>query len=109
MESRLLALIRVLALSALAQFDLQDAEVVSYYPHVTDSGPVSQRWITTITLVNPHATLFARGTVYLYGQPLLLDFGSGPVSSCTSPFRRKEPWSFTPPAPPLLPLPDGPW
>ena len=84
MRIRLLALALMLTAPALAQFDPEDAEVISYYPHVADGGPVSQRWTTTVTLVNPHSTFLASGTVYLYddnGKPMFLDFGAGPQSS----------------------------
>jgi hypothetical protein len=84
MGIRFLALGLLLAASALAQFDPEDAEVISYYPHVADGGPVGQNWITAFRFANPHPTSFASGTAYFYdnsGRPLSLDFGNGPVSS----------------------------
>src|ERR1019366_4558296 len=41
-------------------------------------------WVTNLSFVNPNQSFTAAGTVYLYGDdgnPLLLNFGTGPVSS----------------------------
>jgi len=67
-----------------AQFDPQGSQVTSYFPQVADGGSAGQHWITSLTFVNPNATLSVTGTVNLYannGSALALDFGAGPVSS----------------------------
>ena len=67
----------------LGQFDTEGSQVISYFPQLADGGPASQHWVTSLTFVNPHVTLTAYGTVYLYGDdgsPLALNFGNGAVS-----------------------------
>ncbi|MBZ5672860.1 MAG: M48 family metalloprotease [Acidobacteriia bacterium] len=67
-----------------AQFDPQGSQVTSYFPQVADGGSASQHWITSLTFVNPNATLSVTGTVNFYannGSALALDFGAGPVTS----------------------------
>ena len=69
-----------------AQFDTEDAQVISYLPQLADGGPASQQWITSFTFVNPHETYSVAVAVFLYannGGALLLDFGAGPVSTFT--------------------------
>jgi hypothetical protein len=86
---RLLMLIftaSLLAPSAIAQFDPEGAQVISYFPHLADGGPRGQQWTTSLTFVNPHLTLPANATAYLYGDggsPLSLNFGAGAVSTFT--------------------------
>lgn len=67
-----------------AQFYPQGSQVISYFPHLTVGGPSGASWTTTLTFVNPHQTVGALATAYFYddnGNPLALDFGSGPVST----------------------------
>jgi hypothetical protein len=67
-----------------AQFDPEGAQVLSYFPHFADGGAASQKWTTSLTFVNPHVSLPATGTVFLYGDngaPLSLDLGRGRTSS----------------------------
>lgn len=74
----------LLAPCLFAQLDPQGAQVISYFPQLADGGPASQKWITSLTLVNPDIDNSAIGIVYLYadsGQPLALDFGNGPAST----------------------------
>jgi hypothetical protein len=68
----------------LGQFDTEGSQVISYFPQLADGGPASQQWVTSLTFVNPHRTLTAYGAVHLNGNdgnPLALDFGSGPQST----------------------------
>src|ERR1700675_1559749 len=73
-----------LGATLLAQFDPEGAKVISYFPQLADGGPASQKWVTSFTFANPHVVLPLNGSVFLYndsGKELLLDFGSGPVST----------------------------
>ena len=51
-----------------------------YFPQLADGGAPTQKWATTILLVNGSSTTAASVTLTFYddgGQPLALDFGSG--------------------------------
>ena len=66
------------------QFDPQGAQVISYIPQLVDGGGSAQQWVTSLTFVNPNQSFSAAGTVYIYGDdgnPLSLNFGTGPLSS----------------------------
>jgi hypothetical protein len=55
----------------------------TYFPQLADGGTDAQRWTTTLTIVNTNAASTV-AAISLYGDdgnPLSLDFGSGPVSS----------------------------
>lgn len=70
----------------LAQFDTEGAQVISYFPHLADGGPPSQKWTTSLTFVNPHGSIAANALLALYGDdggPLALDFGGGAASKFT--------------------------
>jgi hypothetical protein len=50
------------------------------FPHLTDGGPIDQKWKVTITFTNPNAGSEATVQVRFYdnnGAPLALDFGTG--------------------------------
>ena len=54
------------------------------FAQLTDGGPPDQRWRTTLTFTNPDTTLMTEVTVSFYGndgQPILIDFGSGPAAT----------------------------
>jgi hypothetical protein len=54
------------------------------FAQLADGGPANQRWKTTLTFTNPDTTLMTEVNVYFYGnngQPISIDFGSGPVST----------------------------
>ncbi len=56
--------------------------MISYFPQLADGGSADQRWVTSLTFVNPHQALAAQCTVYFVnnnGTPLALDFGQGAV------------------------------
>ena len=60
----------------------ESAHVDLYFPQFADGGPFSEQWQTIFTFSNPNA-VGASLTLYLVGnngQPLQMDFGSGPVS-----------------------------
>ena len=68
------------------------ASIAIGFAQVTDGGPPDQRWKTTLTFTNPDTTgghwgnlhIPVNVTVSFYGddgQPILIDFGSGPVST----------------------------
>ena len=66
------------------QFEPEGSEVIGYYPQIADGGSATQQWVTSLTFVNPHTSLAASGTVYLYnddGTPLALDFGRGQTTT----------------------------
>src|ERR1700732_2556017 len=66
------------------QFDPQGAQVISYIPQLADGGGPGQQWVTNLSFVNPNQSFTAAGVVYIYGDdgnPLSLNFGTGPVSS----------------------------
>ncbi|HEY7389756.1 MAG TPA: M48 family metalloprotease [Bryobacteraceae bacterium] len=70
----------------MAQLDPEGAQVISYFPQLVDGGSITQRWNTTLTLVNPHQTLKAVAIAYFYddsGKPLPLDFGHGLAATFT--------------------------
>jgi hypothetical protein len=70
--------------SLYGQFDPQNAEVISYFPHLADGGSAAQRWTTALTFVNPHGTLSLNGRAAFFhddGTPLALDFGGGSSST----------------------------
>ena len=74
----------VFAGTLFGQFDPQGSEVITYIPQLADGGGPSQQWITSLTFVNPNQSFAASGVVYIYGDdgnPLSLNFGTGPVSS----------------------------
>src|SRR5947209_7524446 len=61
----------------------QGSEVLSYFPQLSDGGPATQHWKTTLIFVNPN-DLPTVVQVSFYGDngnPLALDFGNGPVST----------------------------
>ena len=67
-----------------AQFDPEGAQVISYFPHLADGGPAAQKWLTSLTFVNPHSSFTTAGTAYFFGndgKPLALDFGKGAAPS----------------------------
>ena len=69
-------------LAASGQWQPQSAHVNLYFPHLTDGGPPAQQWQTTFTFVNV-SEVTANVNLWLYdnnGDPLSIDFGSGPVS-----------------------------
>lgn len=81
-----LILLIFLASAGFAQIDPQGAQVISYFPHLTDGGPASQKWVTSFTFVNPHQTIPTAAIVQFFnddGSPLSLDFGNGPSSTFT--------------------------
>jgi hypothetical protein len=65
------------------------ASIAIGFAQLTDGGPPDQRWRTTLTFTNPDTAggywhLPVNVTVSFYGddgQPILIDFGSGPVSA----------------------------
>jgi hypothetical protein len=81
---RVMLLSFLLAATLLAQFDPEGSQVISYFPQLADGGPASQKWVTSLTLSNPHFALPVTGTVLTYndaGTELALNFGDGPVST----------------------------
>src|SRR5579885_3682721 len=71
-------------LPLMAQIEPQGSQVISYFPQFVDGGTASQRWTTSLTLVNPDPAVPTSAIVNLYGndgKPLALDFGAGTVSS----------------------------
>jgi hypothetical protein len=65
------------------------ASIAIGFAQVTDGGPPEQRWKTSLTFTNPDTTgghwhLPVNVTVSFYGddgQPILIDFGSGPAAT----------------------------
>jgi hypothetical protein len=55
-----------------------------FFAQLVDGGPPIQNWTTTLVFQNPNPFVIATVNVNFYGedgQPLNLDFGSGPVSA----------------------------
>jgi hypothetical protein len=79
----------MVAFSQTAPFSMipRNAQSVLYFPHVVEGGAdASNLWQATFTLVNPNAAP-ANLSMSFYGDdgsPMLLDFGSGPVSSVSA-------------------------
>ncbi len=82
------ALVLLLALTALpleAQYSYPaSASTRIGFAQVADGGPINDRWSTTISLLNLSAT-YSNGVLVSFfrdnGQPLALDFGSGPSAT----------------------------
>src|SRR6266436_3139643 len=65
-----------------AQSPPESVQADLYFPQFANGGPTSGQWQTTFTFANPNSSS-AFCTLYLLsdnGQPLQLNFGSGPVS-----------------------------
>jgi hypothetical protein len=65
-----------------AQFDPVGVQVFSYFPQIADGGGSAQKWTTSFTFTNPHPSDTAAAILYFWdndGNPLPLDFGSGPA------------------------------
>jgi hypothetical protein len=57
-----------------------------YFAQLADGGGAEQKWTTTVMLVNPSITTATSVIVTFYGdegEPLALDFGTGPSSTLT--------------------------
>ncbi len=87
---RRLLVISALAISALldpneratAQIIPQGAHVNLYFPQLANGGAPAQQWSIRFTFTNPDPSLIARVSLFFVrssGDPLQLDFGSGPV------------------------------
>jgi hypothetical protein len=79
----LLALTAALPIRAQFSYPASASKVIGF-AQLADGGPVEGRWSTTITFTNPNATASSPVEVSFYGdngQPLALDFGSGPATT----------------------------
>lgn len=82
----LLALFAPLSVPAQILYSPSSASTRLYFPQLADGGAPSQKWVTTLVLVNPSNTT-ASVSVSFYGdngQPLPLDFGQGPKATLTA-------------------------
>jgi hypothetical protein len=82
----LLALCAPLSAPAQILYTPSSASTRLYFPQLADGGAPSQKWATTIVLVNPSNTA-ASVSVSFYdesGHPLPLDFGPGPKTTLTA-------------------------
>lgn len=73
-----------LAVSCFGQIEPEGSQVFSYFPHLVDGGPASQRWTTRLTFTNPNSSFPVAVAVQFYrndGGPLALNFGSGAQTS----------------------------
>lgn len=71
-------------LCLLAQFDPAGAHVNLYFPQLADGGTQSLRWQTSFVFSNPNPSSTVYALVEMFddgGNPLALDFGSGPAST----------------------------
>jgi hypothetical protein len=84
MRTIIFLLIVLAALPAWGQYSYPaTASTALVFPHLVDGGAVDQRWKVTLVFTNPNTTNAANVTINFYGDygnPLLLDFGAGPVS-----------------------------
>src|ERR1035437_7161786 len=84
MRTIIFLLIVLAALPAWGQYSYPaTASTALVFPHLVDGGAVDQRWKVTLVFTKPNTTNAANVTINFYGDygnPLLLDFGAGPVS-----------------------------
>ena len=81
---RVISLLAILAPVSIAQIEPDSAQVDLYFPQLADGGSRAQQWQTSLLFLNPSTTSSASVTIDILGnngQPLDLDFGSGPSST----------------------------